>query len=67
LAATLTVTVIGGSFEPDDKASFRVHVLPPLGQVHPSPAMDIKVIPAGTESVTVTLPCVAPAAAQSVT
>jgi hypothetical protein len=37
-----------------------VHVVPPAGHVHPVPAIDTSVIPAGTVSVTVTVPLVEP-------
>jgi hypothetical protein len=39
----------------------RVQVAPPLGHVHPVPAIDTRVIPVGAFSVTVTVPLVGPA------
>src|SRR5262249_16677845 len=67
LAATFTVTVIGGKLAPPLRASLRVHELP--AQVHPAPAIETSVRPAGTVSVTVTAPAVGgdPAAFDTVT
>jgi hypothetical protein len=46
-----------------------VHVVRPAGHVHPVPAIDTSVIPAGTDSDTVTVPLVglAPVALDTVT
>src|SRR5436309_3144897 len=58
LAATFTVTVIGGYDAAAPSASARVHVL--LMQFQPVPAMDTRLRPSGTVSVTVTVPDVVP-------
>src|SRR5205807_941929 len=47
---------------PPASASLRVQVLLPLGHVHPVPLIDTSVSPAGTVSVTVTVPLVGAAA-----
>ena len=61
MAATFTVTVIGGKLLAGFKASLRVHVLPP--HVHPVPIIETSVSPDGAVSVTVTVPLLGPALA----
>jgi hypothetical protein len=69
VADTFTVTVIGGKLAPVASVSLRSQVFAPPapGHVQPVPAMDTKVSPDGTVSVTVTVPLVAPAAAPLLT
>src|ERR1700722_3603987 len=54
LAATFTVTAIAGQLAPAASASVRVQVV--AAHVHPVPAMETRVNPVGTVSVTVTSP-----------
>src|ERR1700722_1478250 len=56
LAATFTVTAMVGELAPAASASVRVQVV--AAQVHPVPAMETSVRPAGTVSVMVTRPLV---------
>ena len=52
--STLTVTVMIGQLFPEPSESLRVQEIPL--QVQPLPAIDTRVRPAGTASVTVTAP-----------
>ena len=59
LAATLTTSVMAGYDAPAGKASFRVQVSEASAHDQPVPAIDVAVSPAGSVSVTVTVPEVA--------
>jgi hypothetical protein len=62
LAATLTVSMIGGWLAPGARTSLRVHVtVAPTVQVQPEPVAAVAVSPAGKVSLTVTVPVVDPA------
>ena len=61
VAATLTATRIAGQAAPAARTSAREQAF--AAQVQPVPVMDVRVRPAGTVSVTVTVPLVGPAVA----
>src|SRR5262249_46609564 len=56
LAATFTVTVIGGNAAPDTKTSERVQVSVPKSVLQPEPLIAVAVNPTGNASVTVMEP-----------
>src|SRR4051812_7212481 len=60
LEATVTVNVMSGYFAPLASSSLRVHVRDDSVQAQPVPFKAVADSPAGSESVTVTLPVVEP-------